>query len=640
MNRSVMSIAGLLLALVLFVSINVFSNNALQSARLDLTEDKLFTLSDGTLNVIGSIPEPIRLKLYFSKTLAKQVPTIDRYGRRVREMLEEFVNASNGRLRLEVVDPEPFTDAEDDAVRAGLQALPLTNGEGLYFGLVGTNTTDEREVVPVFTQEKEQFLEYDLTRLIYNLTDPKKPVVGLITGHQMHADVTPLMRFGGQGPKPWAIVDGIREGFDLRTIDQSQPSIPDDVDMLLIVHPVPMSEQQLYAIDQFVMRGGHAAIFLDPHSEVAAAGNQPGRPQRGPQTPATSELERLLNAWGVSMVPDKVLGDFASAQQVNAGSPGNPKVMRYLPWLELGADNYNGDDIVTSELGPIVVASAGSLEPTANATTTLTPLISSSDESMLFEADEVRSGPNPQGLIEAFKADGKRHIVAGRISGTAHSAFPDGPPKAGTADDAAATNEPAPHLAQSAGPVNLIVVADSDMLFDQLWLRRQNLLGQDIIVPVAANGDLLINALDNLAGSGDLIGLRSRGKSARPFTVVEQLRRTAEQKFLTQEQELQETLSKSQARIGELQSKASAGGGQLFSAEQRAEIEKAREGILATRKQLRDVQHNLNKDIERLETELKFFNIGLIPITVAIVAVILASLRYRRRRRQAETARG
>lgn len=639
MNRSVLSVTGLLLAVVLFVSLNVFSNNALQTARLDLTEDKLFTLSDGTLNVIKSLPEPVRLKFYFSKAQAKQVPSIDRYGRRVREMLEEFVNASNGKIKLEVIDPEPFTEMEDEAVRAGLQPLPLTNGESLYFGLVGTNTTDEREVVAVFSQEKEQFLEYDLTRMLYALSDPQKPVIGLITSHQMNAHVTPMMRFGGRGPQPWAIVDVIRESFDLRLVEPAAAAIDKDIDVLLIVHPGPLDDRQRYAIDQFVMRGGRAIVFVDPHSEVAAAGNRPGMPPQGAQTAPSSELESLLNAWGVSVDPEKVIGDFATAQQVNAGYPGKPKVMRYLPWLELSAPYYNADDVVTSELGPIIVAGAGAVTKTANATTTMTPLISSSEDSMLIDAEQVRFGPNPQRLIESFKADDKAHVVAARVSGTAHSAFPDGPPKS-AGDQAGEADSASEHLAKSSAPINVIVVTDSDMLFDQLWLRKQNLLGQEVVIPVAANGDFLINALENLSGSSDLIGLRSRGKSARPFVVVEELRRAAEQRFLNQEQELQAKLTQTQERIGELQSKSQAGGGQLFSDEQQREIEKAREEILNTRKELRDVQHNLNKDIERLETELKFVNIGLIPIVVAGLAIILAGLRYQRRRRQANMAQG
>ena len=299
------------------------------------------------------------------------------------------------------------------------------------------------------------------------------------------------------------------------------------------------------------------------------------------------------------------------------------------------------EDVVTSELGPFVVASAGSLRQTENATTSLTPLISSSNEAMLYGVDAIRFGPNPQRLIDEFKPDGVNHVMAARISGTASSAFPDGAPKADSNDQSGGEDKPAEqreHLAESAKPVNVIVVADSDILFDQLWLRRQQLLGQDVIIPIAANGDFLINALDNLSGSTDLISLRSRGKSSRPFVVVEELRRSAEQQFLNREQELKTKLTQSQERIGELQSKASAGGGQLFSAEQQVEIDKAREEILNTRKQLRDVQHNLNKDIESLATELKFMNIGLIPIIVAVVALVLAGLRYQRRRRQAATA--
>jgi ABC-type uncharacterized transport system involved in gliding motility auxiliary subunit len=642
MNRSTASIIAVLLAAILFVAVNVFSNNALRSARLDLTEEGLYTLSGGSLNVIASVKEPIRLRLYLSEKLANSVPSVKSYGIRVRELLEEYANLSNGRIRLEVIDPEPFTEAEDDAVRLGMQALPLGQ-DNLYFGLVGNNTTDDQEVIPFFSGDKEQFLEYDLTRLIYNLTDPKLPVVGLITAHEMNANVNRLMRLSG-GPEPWPIVEYLRESFDLRLIDLNQGPVDPEIDVLLIVHPPAFSDTELYRIDQYVLNGGRLVAYVDPHSEIGAStGRNPMR--RGPPVPDRSDMQKLFNAWGFSVDPDKLVGDYATARQVNASVAGAPRIVRYLPWLELTGDRLNGDDVVTGDLGPIVLASAGEVKKTEGSTLDIVPLLTSSDQAMMFAADEIRFGPAPKRLLELFKADGVHHVMAARVTGSVKSAFPDGAPAAATQTQGAADKadgdsaSASAHLAASKGPVNMIVVADADLLFEQFWMRTQSLMGQNVIIPLAANADMLVNALDNLAGSNDLIGLRSRGKSSRPFEVVETLRRAAEQKFLARERELTEKLEETQKTIAELETRAKAGGGALLSREQQQAIDQARGEVLKTRRKLRGVQHDLNRDIEALETRIKFANIGLIPIAVSFVALILAWLRYRRRQRRANTIR-
>ena len=233
MNRSTTAILALALAAILFLSVNIFSTNIFRSARLDLTESGLYTLSAGSKRILAEVPEPVRLRFYFSEKLANQLPNVKSYGLRVRELLEEYANLSNGKVRLEIIDPEPFTDAEDEAVRLGMQAVPIGTGESLYFGLVATNTIDDRQVVPFFSREKEAFLEYDLTRMLYNLSDPKKPVVGLITGLQMNTTVSPMMRLNG-GAQAWGIVDAIRGVFDLRALDMNQGIIPKDVDILMI----------------------------------------------------------------------------------------------------------------------------------------------------------------------------------------------------------------------------------------------------------------------------------------------------------------------------------------------------------------------------------------------------------------------
>ncbi len=636
MNRSTTAVLALILAAILYLSVNVFSSNTLLSTRLDLTQQGLYTLSAGSKRILDEIPEPIRLRFYFSEKLANQLPNIKSYGLRVRELLEEYVNLSRGKIRLEIIDPEPFTEDEDNAVRLGLQAVPLGTGDSLYFGLAATNTIDDRQVVPFFSREKEAFLEYDLTRMLYNLSDPKKPVVGLISGLQMNADASPMMRFGG-GPQPWAIVDAIRGVFDLKTLEPRQGVIPNDVDVVMITHPLGLNDRALYAIDQFVMGGGRVLVFVDPFSEVTAREQrQRGRQQAVEQ--ASSQLEKLLNTWGVSVATDRVIGDFEASQQVNAGQAGRTRIVRYLVWLQMGPGNLNPEDVVTADLGPIILANAGSIKALPEAGILITPLISTSAQAMRMETNLVRFGPAPDRLLEVFKADGVRHIIAARLGGNAKSAFPDGPPKGkGEAVGKTGVQPDPPHLKESSNPISVIVVADSDLLHDQFWLRRQNLMGQDVVVPIAANAAFVINALDNLSGSSDLIGLRSRGKSTRPFDVVEAMRRTAEQKFLNEERKLKESLEKSKSRIAGLESRAQAGGGNLLTKEQRAEIQSVRAQVLKTRKQLRDVQHNLNRDIDGLEARLKFANVGLMPLVVAVVAAILAL--FRRRRRRAGAAR-
>ncbi len=634
MGKGLMGIFALLLAAVLTIALNVIAANGFRSARVDLTADKLYALNAGSLNVLETLEEPVTLRFYFSEGAANQVPQIKRYGQRVREMLEQYALIAEGRINLEIVDPVPFTEAEDDAVRNGLGTVPITADENLYFGLVATNTVDDREVISFFQQEKEAFLEYDLTRLIYNLSDPKKPKVGLITAHQMNQDVSPLLTFGGQGPQQWAIVPQLRALFDLVTVDLEKAVIGDDIDLLLIVHPPKLSERVLYAVDQFVLHGGRVVVMVDPFSEVGTAFRNQQRQAGGPPVPDSSDLQPLLAAWGVDFTGGRFVGDWDYAQRVNMGSGagGAAKPVRYLSWLALQPNTYDTDDIVMGGLGPVVVASAGHLSKREGAASEFRPLIRTGAESMLFESNFLRAGPNPRNLIEAFKATDESYVVAARVSGPVATAFPDGAPEGATAAK--------PHLTEASRPANLVIIADSDMVFDQFWVREQSLGGKRLFVQTSANADLMINALDHLAGSEDLISLRSRGKSERRFEVLAALRREAERAFLDQEKALADKLTKTRERLVELQAKARPGAGNLISKEQQAEIDKAEQVIQQTRRELRDVQHDLNKDIDSLETRLKFANIGGVPVLIGLLALVLAGMRASRRRRNVAGSRG
>lgn len=631
-----LSFTHVALAALLFFAVNIVADGTLRGVRLDLTEERRYTISDGTISVLGSLQEPIRLKLYFSRRLARQVPVVMNYGRRVLELLERYVQSSRGMVRLEVIDPEPLGEAEDEADLAGLRPVPLDTGTRLYFGLVGTNTTGGREVVPFLRPEKEPFLEYDLTRLVHGLTDPDKPVVGLITGHSMNAGVTGLARLTGQGPPPWAVVDLIRERFDLDVVEASQGRIEDRIDVLLVVHPTDLDDAALYAIDQFVMRGGRAVVYVDPYSEVAASAGEAGGGRSGG---TRSSLETLLNAWGASVDPSKVVADFTNARRVRSSIAGQERVVPYLTWVRIGPEYHRSEDVVSRELAPLVFASAGSVVPTGSAATRLVPLVTTSPESMRIEVEAVSADPDPRGLIERFEADGEEHVLVARITGSAPSAFPGGPPAPVARVRDAAAGPPPVHLAESVRPVNLVVVSDSDTLFDPLWQQRRSVAGQEVAVPVAGNGDLLVNTLDHLAGSDDLIGLRTRGRSSRPLVVVEDLRRDAERRFLEHERAIRARLNEAQAELAELESRAPSEGGVLLGPEQRGALDRVRGEIRAIRRALRDVQRELHRDTERLEAWVKLINIGLLPVAVAIAAPLVAGVRVRSRRRRAGATR-
>lgn len=646
MNRTLISVTGLAVAAILFLAVNVLANLGLRTApRIDLTEQKLYTLSQGTKNVLASIKEPITLRLFYSAKLANELPQMKAYGQRVRDLLEEYASRANGRIRIEVIDPEPYTEAEDRAVAAGVQGAPLDANQAtqFYFGLVGTNTADKQEVIPFLQQEREQFLEYDLTRLVYALTDPKKPVLGLMTDIQMQygpGGVMAAMR--GQGA-PYILYNQLKDQFQVKTMATDVKAIDDDVTVLMVVHPKALSEQAQYAIDQFVMRGGRVMLMVDPHYESEQAPQ--GMMGMQMMEPKSSNLPKLMQAWGVAMDDKVFVGDRSVAIRVSAGEGSRRGAVDYVAWMQLGQANRNPEDVATGELGTINLISAGALKPVEGATTTLTPLLySSKDQAALIDVAKIGIRPQPDVLLAEFKPTGERYTLAARIAGPAKSAFPDGPPpppkkegeeaKEGEAKpETKADEKPAkPHIAESQGPINVIVVADVDMIEDRFWVRVQDFFGQRMAVPFAANADLLVNAVDSLSGSNDLITLRSRGRSNRPFEAIDQLRREAGQEFVSREQELQKKLQETEKQIAELQSKRKAGaGGALLSAEEQAAIDNFRKELVRVRRELRDVQYNLNRSVERLSSWIKFANIGLVPIAVAGIAIGIGAVRRQRR---------
>ncbi len=627
MSKPSTAIGAIAVGLVLFFAVNILANANLRSWRADLTEEKLFTLSEGSKNIAREIGEPVRLKLYMSRAAIDGVPQLKSHAQRVEEMLEEYALASDGGLALEVIDPEPYSEAESAAVEAGLFPLSLGTGlDKLYFGLVGSNSVGDTELISFFDPSQERFLEYEVSRLIYTLNHPERKVVGVLSSLDLAgAPFNPMMP-EQQGPQRWRVLDYVDSLFESRVLEEGLEAIPEDVDVLLVVHPKGFSDATRYAIDQYVLKGGKAIVCLDAWCDADMSGQDPTNPFGGMGADKTSSLPGLLEAWGVELVTGRVAADRTNALSVVSNNRGAQETWPMVVWLGLGEDAFDMEDVVTNNLGQVNLATAGILRQATGATTTFRALVQTSDDSMDVDLGAVQFMADPKSLLANFVPRKERYTLAARVTGSAKSAFPDGKPASATpeegADEAAAKPE---HLAE--GTLQLIVLSDADFLNERYWLQNTFLGWRK----TADNGDLLVNAIENLAGGDDLIAIRGRGEFARPFERVEEIRRAADQRYLNEERLLQEKLRGAEARINELLQKDTPGDSVILTPEIEAEVEAAREEMAETNRQLRDVHYNLSKDIERLGSRLKWLNIGLIPALITVGAVGLGIAGKRRR---------
>lgn len=621
-DRSRLAGIGIALAAVLFLAFNISVNLGIRGAQVDLTERELFTLSDGTRKVLTSLDDPLTLRFFFTRALGENYPSHAAYAARVRELVERYVEISDGKVRLEVKNPEPFSEVEDEAVTFGLQGVPYDqSGDRGYFGLAGTNAVDGQMVIPYFTTERESLLEYDLTKLIYGLSTLNRPVIGTIARLPIEGGF--MM---GQRPVPaWAVMNQIRELFQVRTLPAQIESVPDEVDVLLIVHPRELTNETLYAIDQFVMKGGRVLAFIDPLAETETP---------GPQThPGASELGPLLKSWGINFDKDKVVGDLETARRVNVRYQGQITLVDYVGWNALQRKQMDTTDAVVADIRGINLGTAGTLSPADGATTQFKPLFTTSPQSQAIDAAKFRGRIDVVGLFREFKPSGKKLTVAARVTGPVKSAFPDGPPKliGKLAEDKEMVEtwekRRQAHVKESTKLLNAIVVADTDMLHENLWAEVRNVNGEQLLVPYAGNGDFLVNALENLTGGDALLGLRSRGDSKRPFTMVQQIQLSAEREFRAEQEKLVKELKDTQAKIEKLTNREGAAGEAILTADEKAAIADFRSKAVEIRRKLRDVQHELRKDIDDLDAWLKFLNIAAIPLCLGLIALIIAVLR-------------
>jgi ABC-type uncharacterized transport system involved in gliding motility auxiliary subunit len=623
-RRIGLGLGGLVALAVLFLAVVMLSNAGLRGMRVDLTQNKLYTLSPGTQQVLRDLKEPLNLYFYFSRdAAAKQSPLVLPYAARVREFLEEMSARAGGKIHLQVVDPQPFSDDEDRAAEFGLQSMQAGSGDALYFGLAGTNSTDGRASIPNFQADREEFLEYDVAKLIQDLATTKKPVIALLSSIGLQGQFNPMT---GQTGEPWPIYTAIQQLFTVRTLTADVDHIDKDVDVLMVVHPKHLPPKTLYAIDQFVLRGGRMLLLVDPNAGADISGQDPSNPFAAATANHSSDLQPLLSTWGVDYDPTKVIGDLALGLEVRA-DPASPPT-RHIGVLGLHRADLDQKDVVTSSLENLNLATVGSLAPHAGAKTTFEPLLFSSTSAGPIPEQRFNGLTDPATLRDGFKSTGTRYAIAARITGPVDSAYPDGPP----ADKKPAPGPPIAHLAKSSTPANIVVIADTDLLMDYLWVQTREMFGQRVAQAFANNGDLVANILDNLSGSSALISIRGRASFSRPFERVDAIKRRADDRLRAKALELQSELQQTESKLTELQRNDQAS--IMLSPEQEAEMKRFTAEKTRVRKELRETQRGLDVDINRLQSWIKGLNIAVAPLLVAVAGVMI--LAWRRRRRAAK----
>ena len=662
---SSLGLAGIAVGLVLCVGIISLLPSHL---RIDLTEDDLYSLSDGTRNIVANLERPVELMFFYSDSATEDIPQIRSFATRVQELLREIEIASNGNLRLSMIDPEPFSEDEDVATQFGIQPVPVSQGgEEIYFGLVVTHDSGEdvpfgmqvSETMPLIRPDQEEFLEYEVIKMITKVNNPDLPVVGLLTQLDIDGGFDPVR---GQATAPWIVMEYIRQLYEVRRIDIDGNHIDEEIDILMVVHPQDLPEQMLYAIDQHTMRSGALMLFLDPNADSMIT-----QSPQGTLIPAgmSSELPKLLEAWGITFENDKVLTDNELALRVVMGQAQRPSP--HLGMLGVQRNYLAQDDIITNRLETINFSSAGAVSQVEGAITSFEPLIESSTDAMLMDASLLENVADPSVLFDEFVSSEQSYVLAARVSGDLGSAFPDGRPvvqeegeetEDGTIDTTnnAASENPAlaqeiidseengdgiveadaeelpEHIAATTGAANIVVFADTDFLSDRMWVQVAQFLGRRIPQPFANNADLIINALDNLSGSADLVSIRSRGRYSRPFTRVLDLQRKADDRLRTEEGELLSRLAETESSLAELNQ---AEDGELvgqITPEIQSEIDRFNVELLETRRRLRDVQYQLTEDIERLGANLKAIDTALVPILLTIVLLMMHYMRIQRRK--------
>lgn len=600
-------IVGAVFAAIIFGSVNIISSHLFRSARIDLTEQKLYSLSQGTKQLLSEIEEPVRFRFFMSSGLTKEAPQLAAFSQRLRSMLDAYVAGANGKIIIETIDPRPYSEEEDRAVAFGVSPIRSSSGDRMFFGLAATNSTDGKAVIGSFAPEREAFLEYDLTRLVSELGRRGKPVVALFDG-------LGLLGNPQTGQREQQAITQMKQFFDVAVVPPDADKLPENTRVVMVVHPQNLADKALYAIDQWTLAGGAALVFVDPNAE-----NQMGQRGAPPPDPA-SNLPKLFEAWGVGYDPTKAVADPGFALQTERTVNGRPTPMINLPWLAIRNEGLRKDEAILAQLSAIIVTTAGSFE-TKKEGVMIRPLLTASPEGGTLPVSATKDRTTDlRTLLNSIERAPSTLVIAGRLAGDLESAFKEKP-------EGVESKEA--HLAKSAKPANVILVADADMLMDRNWVQRRNVLGSEVAQAFANNGDFVINAIEQMTGGAALADLRGRGVSWRPFELIQRMEVEADRKFRAKEQALQEKLKTTEQKLTEL-GRGEQGATEVLTREQMETIEKFKTELLATREELRQTQFALRSDVDRLKSTITAINVAGVPIVVGLIALFFALRRTRR----------
>jgi ABC-type uncharacterized transport system involved in gliding motility auxiliary subunit len=606
MQHKLTSSVNLLLLVLVFISLVFVNNQLFSSVRLDLTESQVYSLSRGSKQILKNIDEPINLYFYFSDKASKNMTSLRNYANRVEGLLTEYETFANGKLKLQILDPQVFSEQEDRANQFGLTAANIGSaGEPIYMGLAATNAVDGQQVIAFFDPQKEASLEYEISKMIYQLNETEPLKITLITDLAVEGGQNPMT---GQFEPPWTFLTQLKQLYKVEKSGFDITNLPDDTDVLLLIHSKELSDALLFAIDQYALSGGKILVFVDAHNE-----SDPSAMMGDPMFSGnSSNLGRLFRAWGVQFDSEKVLLDAMAGLDIRTESGG---VARHFGFVGLTAEQINREDVITSNLEVINGASFGVFNQYKDTKTMWLPLIQSTQDSDLMDVGAYIKTQDPEELAKVYQSDNQSYVLATRLSGQADSAFMQVPEGLEMTEIKTSTNK-----------LNVILVGDTDMLADRFWVQKSNFFGQTISTPFANNGDFVTNAVENLGGSDALISIRSRGIFSRSFSKVDELTVVAEQKFRDQEQILQRRLEETEQQLLQLQNQQVEGGSMIISAEQQFAVDEFLEKKVTIRKSLRDVRHQLDKDIESLGNWLKLFNIALAPVILILLLVLLRGI--------------
>ncbi len=623
----VYSTVGVVVMLVILVAANGIASKA--KARIDLTADKLYTLSDGTRKVLSKLDTKVKIRLYATQGENSMPTGLQSHARRVEDLLKEFRQAANGKVIIEKLDPQPDSDAEESATLDGIQGQPVSLSQKLYLGLA-VSCLEQKVAIPYLTPDRDKLLEYDIARAITQVTVTAKPVVGVMTGLPMFGQpMNPMMMQMGQrgGQSPWVFITELKNDFEVKQVEMTADTIDEEIKVLIVVHPKQITDGAQYAIDQFLLRGGKLIALLDPLSIVdsrSSAGNPMQRAAQGGST-----LDKLLKAWGLEFDANKVVADANFVTRINRGM-GREEVVPTV--LSMGVDGITQGDVITSQIDNILLPFAGGFTGTPVSGLTQTVLLKTTAKSQLVE--KFMAEMAGEQIMKDFTPSGKEISLAVRLTGKFKTAFPNGKPGDVAKKDDEKKDEKealsAVGLKESKVESVVILVGDSDFIFDEFAGQVQEIFGQRIFMARNGNMSFAQNIADQAGGDMNLIQVRSRATVGRPFTVVKKMQAQAEDSYRVKIKQLETELSSAQQKLNELQQKKEGNQRFILSPEQQKEVANFRKREVEVKKELKDVRKQLKRDVDSLENQLKWLNIAGMPFLVTASGICLAALKRKR----------